>query len=562
MTPNNKNINILVVDDEKIVVSLVKDALEDEGFNLESASNGEEALKILENYSLDLLITDIRMSPINGIELAQKAREKHPEVKIIFMTGYANLNSAKDAIKYGAVDYIMKPFELAEIRQSVSKAVKIINENIDKKVSAHQLESLSDLNQLLYTVGDKKSLINISLRFSIMQLKGKCGSIIHWDKEQENFHVHKIKENKINESRITDELVIEKLKNCNLNILKSASIIDRNNNHPLQIFYDDSGVYSACSPADYILDELQLVAIPVKRIDDIYGLILVNIENESTATFDSDLKLLSITASQLAISLENLNLLEETQTAYSQLQELQAETIELEKMAAKGEISAEIGHELNNFLGVFAGNLSLLDIHIQKQNYGKVDKYLTSMKDNIENIKKFTSNLMDLRTISSDKEIIMFDKLLEEVIEYLKPQKRFDKIKIDFQPCNQEIPFNADSTHIQQLLYNLFNNAADAMTEKDIKEISVTTDIVESKNSFRVTIKDTGVGFDSENLKKAFQSKFTTKPTGHGFGLLVCKRIIESHNGHLHVDSVSGEGATMSIDFPIATQNISEPSLA
>ncbi|MEA1980586.1 MAG: response regulator [candidate division Zixibacteria bacterium] len=562
MSPNNQNINILVVDDEKIVVSLVSDALEDEGFNLKSASNGEEALKILENYPLDLLITDIRMSPINGIELAQKAREKYSEAKVIFITGYANLNSAKDAIKYGAVDYIMKPFELTEIRQSVSKAVRIINENIEKKASAHQLDSLSDLNQLLYTVGDKKSLINISLRFSIMQLKGKYGSIIRWDKEQESFHVHKIIENKINESRITDELVIDKLKNCNLNILKSASIIDRNKNHPLQLFYDDSGVCSACSPADYVSDELQLVAIPVKRIDDIYGLILVTIEGENTSAFDSDLKLLSITASQLAISLENLNLLEETQKAYSRLQELQTETIELEKMAAKGEISAEIGHELNNFLGVFAGNLSLLDIHIQKQNYGKVDKYLTSMKDNIENIKKFTSNLMDLRTISSDKEIIMFDKLLEEVIEYLKPQKRFDKIKIDFQPCGQEIPFNADSTHIQQLLYNLFNNAADAMIEKDIKEISVATNIIEGENSFKITIKDTGVGFDPENLKKAFQSKFTTKPTGHGFGLLVCNRIIESHDGHLHIDSIPGEGTTMSIDFPTASQKVSEPSLA
>ncbi len=562
MSPNNQNINILVVDDEKIVVSLVKDALEDKGFNLKSASNGEEALKVLGNYPLDLLITDIRMSPINGIELAQKTREKYPEASVIFMTGYANLNSAKDAIKYGAIDYIMKPFELTEIRQSVSKAVKIINKNIDKKASEHQLESLSDLNQLLYTVGDKKSLINISLRFAIMQLKGKGGSIIYWDQEKNDFHVHQIKDNNLNESDITDKSIIEKLKNINFNELKSASLIDRNNNHPLQIFYDDNKICSNCFSENYEQDELQLVVVPIRRINNMYGLILVNIESENTATFHSDLKLLSITASQLAISLENLNLLEETQTAYSQLQELQTETIELEKMATKGEISAEIGHELNNFLGVVAGNLSLLEVQIQRQNYDKVDKYLTAMKNNIEKIKKFTSNLMDLRTISSEKEIIMFDKLLEEVIDYLSPQKRFDGIRIDFKPCAQEIPFNADSTHIQQLLYNLFNNAADAMTEKDIKDISVTTNIVEDKNIFKVIIKDTGVGFDPENLKKAFQNKFTTKPTGHGFGLLVCKRIIESHNGHLHVDSVPSEGTTISIDFPLATQKVSEPSLA
>lgn len=562
MSTNNQNINILVVDDEEIVVSLVKDALEDEGFNIESACNGEEALKILENYPLNLLITDIRMSPVNGIELAQKTQEKYPEASVIFMTGYANLNSAKDAIKYGAVDYIMKPFELSEIRQSVAKAMEIINKNIDKKTSAHQLESLSDLNQLLYTVGDKKSLINISLRFSIMQLKGRCGSIIHWDQDHSNFHIHQIKENKLNEDLITNEELIEKLKNINFSELKAASLIENNSDHPLRIFYDDFQMGPNCFSEGCQKNDIQLAAVLIRRIDNVYGMILINMDHDSTTTFNSDLKLVSITASQLAISLENLNLLEKTQTAYSQLQELQTETIELEKMATKGEISAEIGHELNNFLGIVSGNLSLLEVQIQRQNYDKVGKYLTAMKDNIEKIKKFTSNLMDLRTISSEKEVILFDQLLEEVIDYLNPQKRFDGIKIKFQPCAQEIPFDADSTHIQQLLYNLFNNAADAMEETDIKEISVSTNIIENDNIFKVIIKDTGIGFDPENLKKAFQDKFTTKLKGHGFGLLVCKRIIEGHNGHLNVDSTPDEGTTISIDFPLATQKVSEPSLA
>ena len=84
----------------------------------------------------------------------------------------------------------------------------------------------------------------------------------------------------------------------------------------------------------------------------------------------------------------------------------------------------------------------------------------------------------------------MFDKLFDEVIDYLKPQKRFDGIKIDFQPCKQQIPFKADSTHIQQLLYNLFNNAADAMTEKDIKEITITTSIIKDENLFKVYPKE------------------------------------------------------------------------
>ncbi len=73
----------------------------------------------------------------------------------------------------------------------------------------------------------------------------------------------------------------------------------------------------------------------------------------------------------------------------------------------------------------------------------------------------------------------------------------------------------------------------------------------DAKNSFIISISDTGEGISQENIDKAFSQKFTTKKTGHGFGLLVCKRIIESHQGKLHIDSNVGVGTTISIEFPL-----------
>jgi len=279
---------------------------------------------------------------------------------------------------------------------------------------------------------------------------------------------------------------------------------------------------------------------------------MINVGENSRITGSSSQKFLAISAGQLAMSLENLDLLEEARAAYARLKELQDETIQLEKMATRGEMSAEIGHELNNFVGVVAGNLSLLEFQLQKQNYGDLARYVRAMQDTIENIKKFTANLMELTPISSKKEVIHFDRLLAEVIDYLKPQRRFRDVRIACDDLDDmSIPFEADSVHIQQLLYNLFNNAADATSNSKRREITVATTRCDKQNKFVFSISDTGSGIDPDYLAKAFREKFTTKAGGHGFGLLVCSRIIESHGGNVNISSIPNEGTTIQVEFPL-----------
>lgn len=125
--------NILIVDDEDVVLSLLSDALEEEAAELITANSAAKAIEIIQQNPIDLLITDIRMPGMDGIELAGRAAFERPKIKIIFMTGYANLNSAKDAIRHGAIDYILKPFELKEIRKAVWKALNLISENKAKE---------------------------------------------------------------------------------------------------------------------------------------------------------------------------------------------------------------------------------------------------------------------------------------------------------------------------------------------------------------------------------------------------------------------------------------------
>lgn len=557
----NSNISIVVVDDESIVLSLIRDALEEDEYQLETALSAEEALKIIESKKIDLIISDIRMPRINGIQLVKQARELYPEVGVIFMTGYANLNSAKDAIKQGASDYILKPFELSEIRQAVSKAVEQIKRGAREKQSSSQLEKLSDLSQMLFSAGDRKSLTISSLKFALMHCSSNCGCVLHWDSAQTEFSLVAVADNQMSEIPLDEHLMRATLDNMNLAQLQEPQVISSLDEHPLCIGSPDPRLIELMRQYWSAPDE-QIVVVPVSRQYSIYGFLMISAPEDTPSASQASLKFLSIAANQLAMSLENLDLLEETQKAYSRLKELQDETIQLEKMATRGEMSAEIGHELNNFLGVVSGNLSLLDFQLKKGSVGELEKYVCVMTDTIEKMKKFTSNLMDLSPISTRKEIIRFDRLITEVIDYLRPQRRFDGVEIEVEVADSELLFEADTVHIQQVLYNMFNNAADATSDCETRKIRVSVDPHFADGQFRVAITDSGAGITPEFLNKVFKEKFTTKEKGHGFGLLVCKRIMDSHNGTLSVESTPGHGTTFYLDFPTTDKLVPETILA
>lgn len=555
MKSQNNNIHILIVDDEDIVVSLVSDTLEDEGFEVTTTVDPLEALKIGNNKHIDILVTDIRMPNMNGIDMVKKIHETQPHIAVIFMTGYANLNSAKEAIKEGACDYILKPFELHEIRQAVQKAVALLKKEETATTTSKQLDHLSNFNEMLFTAGDKNSLVSVTLGFILNQVSSNYGALLNWSSGLDEFRLFMLKNGQASDELLPTKELLDCFNKFNLDKLREPKLIeslDENDALP-------SG--SMATLRNYIFpDDIEgsdkLMIIPVYRSLSIYGLLMIKFDYLSNDEVVSYSNFLQITAHQLAISLENLDLLEESRKAYSSLKSLQDETIQLEKMATQGEMSAEIGHELNNFLAVVTGNLQILEHQVNNQKYDSLDKHIKAMNDNLNQIKKFTSNLMELRRISTQKEPIIFNNLLSEVIDYLKPQKRYQGVKLCYTPSEVDLPFEADQTHIQQLLYNLFNNAADATKSADTKKIEVQTYLCDHNDNFCIEIKDSGAGFTKENLEKAFSEKFTTKDSGHGFGLLVCKRIVENHGGTIEITSEPNKGSTFTLQFPLLKDSV------
>ncbi|MCU0512272.1 MAG: response regulator transcription factor [Anaerolineae bacterium] len=124
MTATQATANILVVDDEGANRYSVRKTLERVGYMVEESASGEQALDAIKAQEFDVILTDIRMQGIDGVELLRRIKEHSPDAIVILMTGYASLGTAVEALRLGAHDYLIKPSSSVDIRQSVSRGVE------------------------------------------------------------------------------------------------------------------------------------------------------------------------------------------------------------------------------------------------------------------------------------------------------------------------------------------------------------------------------------------------------------------------------------------------------
>jgi DNA-binding NtrC family response regulator len=115
---------ILILDDEPIVGERLKPFIEKDGYRVEIFTDPARALERLESKDFDIVISDIRMRDISGIEVMEKVFQKSRRTKVIMITGYATMELARESLTKGAFDFIAKPFKLKEIRQTIKKAAE------------------------------------------------------------------------------------------------------------------------------------------------------------------------------------------------------------------------------------------------------------------------------------------------------------------------------------------------------------------------------------------------------------------------------------------------------
>jgi two-component system response regulator HydG len=134
-------VTVLIVDDEDATRNLCRDVVAESGLRTRTASTTEQALEILEESPIDIVITDLRVPQLGGLELLKRVREAHPQTAVMVLTQYGTIESAVEATRMGAADYVTKPFHVPELRGKLDRVVRSLEIDQENRVLREQLRT-------------------------------------------------------------------------------------------------------------------------------------------------------------------------------------------------------------------------------------------------------------------------------------------------------------------------------------------------------------------------------------------------------------------------------------
>jgi len=157
---------VLVVDDDASILGVVAEVLEDDGYGVLTAASGEEAIELLKNHQFSLVMTDIRLPGINGVEVLEHVKQVNPRTHVIVITSHASLETSIDAIKHGAYDYLLKPFEdLSLISSAAKRAVDAFKLEVERSQLIRSLklsnQELARVNGVLHGLAVRDGLTEL-----------------------------------------------------------------------------------------------------------------------------------------------------------------------------------------------------------------------------------------------------------------------------------------------------------------------------------------------------------------------------------------------------------------
>lgn len=163
---NRATSRVLIVDDDLSVLGVVAEVLEDDGYDVATASSGEEAIALLSSDSFALVMSDIRLPGINGVAVLENVKKISPRTNVIMITSHASLETSIDAIKHGAYDYLLKPFEdLSLISNAAKRAIDSYKLDMERSRLIHSLKlsnkELARVNEVLHGLAIRDGLTDL-----------------------------------------------------------------------------------------------------------------------------------------------------------------------------------------------------------------------------------------------------------------------------------------------------------------------------------------------------------------------------------------------------------------
>lgn len=499
--------HILVIDDEEPILTALERVLTRENYIVTTTAHPTHIEKILKTQNIDAIITDIMMEEMSGLDIVKKVKKEYPFIPVILITGNPNLNSAQEAIRRQAFDYIKKPVERNKILEVVKKAVqykkKLEQEEREKEKNKQIAEDLTRRNQDLSTQNAR--ILDATTDF-----------VITFTQDNVIFYANRAARERFERPNIP--LVGSKV----------LDFVPEDKKESYSRMIDLAVKYSRYS----IRQRIELVVL------DKYN------------------QLVEMETSFCHYTIDGVDYYTCISRDTTEKKILVQKLIESEKRAILTTLAASIGHEINNAITAILGFAEVAQsptASIQVK-----DQAIQVTIAQAEKLRNLTYNLLTLGKSNkpfSPNEVTKVDLnvAIQNVLELFEKSSRLKYCHLEVDLSKEPLWVVCTQESLELILTNLILNAADATNNKGKIKIKSGW----SNGEPYLMVEDNGIGMTEEVQKKIYEPYFTTKEVGKGTGLgmFVVKETANRYGIRIHMESEVNKGSKFTLVFKNATNH-------
>lgn len=483
---------ILVVDDEMGIREGCRRVLAEEGYTLDAAEDGTAGLARVRETPYDLILVDLMMPGIGGLDLIQKIHEIDPEIILVVITGYATIETAVEATKRGAYDYLPKPFTPEALTSLVRRGL----EKRELRLEARRLHQERE-QKLLELAGEQSRLRTI--------IGCMADGVLVTNVER--------------------RLVLWNATAVRMLRLTSTDEPGKAVDHYLKDPTLVEALGQVLDPAD---EGVSMISREIRRDDPS-----------------------SVLMAQMAPVRDEQGRLLGAVTVIRDITKLK----EIDKI--KSQFVSMVAHELRSPLAAIEGWLGVVLSGEAGGDEAQTRNWLRRAKERANSLLALVQDLLEINKIEAGKvaqkmEPVQLTEVVGRIVEFFRPEAERHGLSLRMEASAPLPVLPADVQDMEKLFTNLISNAI----KYNVENGSVTVDTSVGADFVGIHVRDTGLGIAPEDLPRIFddfyrvESKQTDRIGGTGLGLTIAKKIVDSHFGHIEVDSRPGEGSTFSVYLP------------
>lgn len=513
--PENNIWKILIIDDEQDIRDVLAVSLADAGYDVASAADGKSGLDLVETFAPHIVLTDIRMPRMTGLQVLAAIKASRPDIEVVTVTAYGEMELAIRALQLDASDFITKPISDDALTMALKRAK-------ERYTSRRQLAEYTDLLEQENVATTQELLRSIS--FQRRLIDSSMDGILGCDREDVVVTFNRALERMLGRSRfgvIGRTKLGEYLSPEDERRLKSSLDGDRFGG-PGKLFLYETQLLDA---------DGQTVPVQVSATE-----ILEDGSRDGLVFFFRDLRGIRKLEREMAD---------------------QANILHQDKMMSLGRLAASVVHEINNPLSGILNYARLMKRVVGRGEPGpdqlaKFRRYLELVESETSRCSEIVSGLLAF----SRRSQLEFAPV--DIRDLVERSVRLSQHKLDLSNIQLEVvihpdlpPVLGERNQLQQCLINLIFNAIDAMP--DGGHLYLKAGLTPDQRELTISVRDTGVGIAPEDMKHIFEPFYTTKAEGYGvgLGLSTVYGIVEHHGGRVEMSSRPGEGATCTLRLPI-----------